>query len=190
MARRRRNEMDTNNDNTLLEMLRDPARRDEGFTALMRGCGRRLYWHLRRIVVDHDDAEDALQETAIKIYDRIGQFKGEGDLMAWVYSIATREALQQLRRRTTLFQSIDSLGDELAERLPAPADGVDNAELLLQRALLTLPTTQRIAFNMRYYDEMTYDQIAAVTGKSVASLKTSYHYAVEKIKDYLKANAS
>ena len=180
-----------NNDDKLLEMLRDPNRKDEGFTALMRQYGNRLYWHIRRIVVDHDDAEDALQETAIKVYDRIDQFKDDGDLMAWVYSIATRESLQALRRQTSLFQSIDSLSDTLAEKLPAPSavDGIQ-AEVLLQRALLTLPTTQRIAFNMRYYDEMSYEQIAAVTGKSVASLKTSYHYAVEKIKDYLKANAS
>ncbi len=179
----------TNADIELLRQLRDPAQRDEGFATLMRRYGRRLYWHLRRIVVDHDDAEDALQETAIKVLDKLDQFKGDGDLMAWVYSIATREALQTLRRRTSLFQSIDSLSDELAAKLPAPANDGPDAALLLQRALLRLPTTQRIAFNMRYYDELTYEQIAAVTGKSVGSLKTSYHIAVEKIKEYLKANA-
>lgn len=179
----------TNADIELLRQLRDPSRRDEGFATLMRHYGRRLYWHLRRIVVDHDDAEDALQETAIKVLDKLDDFRGDGDLMAWVYSIATREALQTLRRRTSLFQSIDSLSDDLAAKLPAPANDGPDAALLLQRALLRLPTTQRIAFNMRYYDEMTYEQIAAVTGKSVGSLKTSYHIAVEKIKEFLKANA-
>ncbi len=180
--------MATNNAD-ILAMMREPTRRERGYRLLMQRYGKALYWHIRRIVVDHDDAEDALQETAIKIFDRLPSFKGDGDLMAWVYSIATREALQSLRRQTSLFSSIDSLGDSLAEKLPAPSDvDGDRASLLLQRALLTLPTTQRMAFNMRYYDDMSYEQIAVVTGKSVSTLKTNYHYAVERIKEFIASN--
>lgn len=182
--------MKVSNDD-ILAMMRSDDRREQGYRLLMQQYGRALYWHIRRIVVDHDDAEDALQETAIKIFDRLASYNGDGDLMAWVYSIATREALQVLRQHTSIFQSIDSLGETLADKLPAPSpvDG-DKASLLLQRALLTLPTTQRMAFNMRYYDDMSYEQIAAVTGKSVATLKTNYHYATERIKDYITSNES
>ena len=173
----------------LLEMLANPDTREDGFRQLMKQYGHALYWHIRRIVVGHDDAEDALQETCIKVFDKIGSFKGEGELKSWLYRIATNEALQQLRRHTHLFQSIDSLSDKLTEQLEAeiPLDG-NVTEVVFQKALLTLPTQQRIAFNLRYYDELSYDEIAAITGKSVNSLKTNYHYAVERIKNYIKEN--
>ena len=175
-----------NDDSALQQMLHDNARRDEGFRELMKQYGHKLYWHIRRIVVGHDDAEDVLQETCIKILNGIGSFKGDGSLLTWLYRIATNEALQHLRRQTRLFQSIDSLGDTLIDKLQAES-AIDDKELvfLFQKALLTLPTQQRIAFNMRYYDEMSYDEIARVTGKSVAALKTNYHYAVQKVKDYI-----
>ena len=174
-------------DNALQQMLRDPGRRDEGFRALMRQYGPRLYWHIRRIVVGHDEAEDVLQETCIKVLDKIGTFKGDGSLSMWLYRIATNESLQHLRRQTRLFQSIDSLSGQLTAKLQAesPLDG-DDLEMLFQQALLTLPTQQRIAFNLRYYEEMSYDEIARVTGKSVPSLKTNYHYATQRVKEFIK----
>ena len=168
-------------------MLADPRRREEGFRRLMRDYGDRLYWHIRRIVVGHDDAEDVLQETCIKILTGIDSFRGEGKLTTWIYSIATREALQSLRRQTHLFQSIDALGPVLTNKMEAetPLDA-NAAEVLFQKALLTLPTQQRLAFNMRYYDELSYDEIARITGKNVSTLKVNYHLATEKIKKYLK----
>ncbi|MBR5102869.1 MAG: RNA polymerase sigma factor [Muribaculaceae bacterium] len=167
-------------------LLVDHEHRNEAFELLMRQFGRQLYWHIRRIVVSHGDAEDALQETCIKILNGIEKFRG-GDIKAWVYRIATNEALQQLRRQTRLFQSIDSLNDTLIEKLEAETHIDTKAiEVTFQKALLTLPTQQRIAFNMRYYDELSYEQIAQITGKSVATLKTNYHYATEKIKNYIK----
>lgn len=174
-------------DNALQQMFHDPGRRDEGFRKLMRQYGQRLYWHIRRIVVGHDDAEDVLQETCIKILDKIGTFKGDGQLSMWLYRIATNEALQHLRRQTRLFQSIDSLSGQLTSKLQAesPLDG-DDLEMLFQQALLTLPTQQRITFNLRYYDELSYDEIARITGKSVTSLKTNYHYATQRVKEFIK----
>ena len=154
--------------------------------------GKALYWHIRRLVVSHDDAEDALQETIVKIYSKASSFKGdERSLAAWVYRIATNEALQVLRRRTShLFQSIDSLGEDLSELIMTEsAPDADRTSILFQKATLQLTTWQRIAFNLRYYDGLPYEDIARITGKSTGTLRTNYHYAVEKIKNYLKENA-
>ena len=109
----------------------------------------------------------------------------------WFYRIATNEALQHLRRQTHLFQSIDDLGEQLTQKLQAeaPIDGYE-LETLFQKALLTLPTQQRIAFNLRYYDELSYEEIARITGKSEQSLKTNYHYAAQKVKNYIKEHSS
>lgn len=174
----------------LLQALHNEATRSEAFTRLMQKYGRTLYWHIRRIVVGHDDAEDVMQETSIKIYTKIGSFKGESALSTWLYRVATNEALSHLRSKTHLFQSIDSLGDTLASQLTTECN-VDSSttEVLMQKALLTLPTAQRVAFNLRYYDELPYEQIAQITGKSESSLKTNYHFAVAKIKKYLTDNA-
>ena len=153
--------------------------------------GKSLYWHIRRLVVSHDDAEDALQETFMKIFSKASTFRGEeANLKAWCYKIATNEAMQLLRKRARAFQSIDSVGRELSERLVAEsAPDANKSSILFQQAILRLSTQQRIAFNLRYYDELPYSQIAAITGKSGNTMRTNYHYAVEKIKDYLKENA-
>lgn len=178
-------------DNTLRQMLNSPASRDQGFRMLMQQYGRCLYWHIRRIVVGHDDAEDVLQETCIKVLDGIASYKSSGPLRTWLYRIATNEALQHLRRQTHAFQSIDALGDQLTAKLHAESSvDSDRLELLFQQALLTLPVQQRIAFNMRYYDELSYDEMAGITGKSVASLKTNYHYATRRIKEYINEQAT
>lgn len=171
----------------LLDILSNSRRRNEGFRLLMKRYGRKLYWHIRRIVVGHDDAEDALQETCVKILGSIDSFRGDGDLLAWLYRIATNEALRLLRKKTRLFESLDSLGEMLSEKIEAETTlDADAVEVLFQKALLTLPTQQRIAFNLRYYDELSYDEIAEITGKNVGTLKTNYHYAAEKIKKYIK----
>lgn len=177
-------------DNTLQQMLQDPSHRNEGFRMLMKQYGHTLYWHIRRIVVGHDDAEDVLQETCIRILNHIGSYKGNGSLVTWLYRIATNEALMHLRRQTHLFQSIDSLGDTLTAKLQAesPLHG-NEVETLFQQALLTLPTQQRIAFNLRYYDELSYDEIARITGKSVTTLKTNYHYATRKVKSFIQEHS-
>ncbi|MDD7250995.1 MAG: sigma-70 family RNA polymerase sigma factor [Prevotellaceae bacterium] len=176
----------------ILAQLRDPATREQGFRTLTKRYGRRLYWHIRRIVVSHDDAEDALQETFIGIWSHLDHFRGDaGALQAWAYRIATREALQVLRRQTHLLQSIDSLSETLAEKLEAETSlNADRAATTFHHALLKLPTQQRIVFNLRYFDELTYQQIADITGKSVCTLKTNYHYATQRIRQYLKDHAT
>ncbi len=153
--------------------------------------GSRLYWHLRRLVVSHDDAEDALQETLIKVFTKADSFKGDGtSLEAWCYRIATNEALKMLRRRTHLFRNLDSLGPELSDLVAAEsAPDADRSAILFQQALMQLPTQQRVVFNLRYYDELSYAQIAEITGSSEGTLRTNYHYAVDKIKNHLKENA-
>ena len=174
----------------LISQLRDADYRDEAFGTLLKAYGDRLYWHIRRIVVSHDDAEDVMQETALKILTGIDSYRGESKLATWLYRIATNEALLHLRRECHIFQSIDSLGEVLAERVEAEADvDADRASVLFQQAIALLPTQQRLAFNLRYYDEMPYDEMAQVTGKSVGSLKTNYHLAVERIKRYVKENS-
>ena len=175
----------TNSDN-LVAMLKDPAQRDKAFGIFMKQYGRKLYWHIRRIVVDHDDAEDAMQETAICVFNNIKSFNENSSLGTWVYRIATNEALRSLRRHTQIFQSVDALGETLAEKLECEcAIDADAAEVAIQKAVLQLPTQQRIAFNLRYYDELPYEEIAKITGKNVSTLKTNYHLAVTKIKKTL-----
>ncbi|MGM9803406.1 MAG: RNA polymerase sigma factor [Muribaculaceae bacterium] len=173
----------------LVAMLKDPAQRNRAFATFMKQYGRKLYWHIRRIVVAHDDAEDALQETAICIFNSIDSFNEKSSLGTWVYRIATNEALRVLRKQTHIFQSVDALGETLSEKLEGETDlDADSAEVAFQKAVLQLPTQQRIAFNMRYYDELSYEEIAKITGKNVNTLKTNYHFAVNKIKKTLTDN--
>lgn len=155
---------------------------------LMEQYGEKLYWHIRRIVIGHEDAQDVLQDSALLIYRHIDRFAGDADqLRSWVYRIATNEALQLLRSHTHIFQSIDALRPELLDKLHAENDTQEaSPEYLLQEALLRLPTQQRLVFNMRYFDDMSYDDIAQVTGKKVGTLKVNYHYARTKIEEYLK----
>lgn len=180
----------TTDDNLLQQMLFNPSQREEGYKMLMRQYGRAIYWHIRRIVVGHEDAQDVFQETCIKVLSGINSYRGDGSLITWLYRVATNEALQHLRRQTHLFQRIDSLGDTLTQRLKAEATlHDDEAATLFQQALLTLPTQQRIAFNLRYYEELSYEEIARITGKSVNTLKTNYHYATDKVKRYIQEHS-
>ncbi|MBE6310719.1 MAG: RNA polymerase sigma factor [Bacteroidales bacterium] len=189
------NKVEMNNiasDNEIIELLRNERECERGFRLLLKTYGNKLYWHIRRIVVSKEDAEDAMQETSIKIFSKFDSFKGDSSLFTWLYTIATNEALQVLRCRCNLFQSVDSdgVGERLRETMYAENDvDVKTAEVVFQEALLTLPTQQRLAFNMRYYDELSYEEIAEVTGKNVSTLKSNYHFAVEKIKKYIKENA-
>ena len=171
------------NSDSLVAMLKDPANRNKAFSMFMKQYGRKLYWNIRRIVVDHEDAEDALQETAICVFNNISRFNEDCALGTWVYRIATNEALRSLRRHTQIFQSVDALGESLTEKLECESVlDADAAEVAFQKAVLQLPTQQRIAFNLRYYDELPYEEIAKITGKNVSTLKTNYHLAVTKIK--------
>ena len=142
-----------------------------------------LYWHIRRMVASHDDASDILQETFIHIYKGLGSLSEKAALRSWVYRIATNECLRFLSRRKEI-----SLTDEnsfLADQLESSpgVDLSDGAALRFQKALLALSPQQRTVFTLRYYDDLSYEEIAEVTGSSVQTLKVAYHYAKEKIKN-------
>ena len=146
-----------------------------------------LYWHIRRLVVSHDDAQDVLQETFIQIHTHLGELRQADSERAWVYRIATNEALQWLRSRHEFLSLEDDDASPLISTLLADTytDTGDALVLLMQEAILTLPTMQRTVFNLRYYDEMPYEEIASVTGSSVGAAKTNYHLAKEKISIYV-----
>lgn len=149
-----------------------------------------LYWHIRRMVVVHEDAQDVLQETFIKVYRGLSTLKSNDALKPWVYRIATNECLRHLqRKRETALSTIDN--SEMLVAALMEGEHVDydkEMELKFQKALLTLSDNQRLVFNLRYYDEMSYDEINATTGISVASLKVTYHNAKEKVRNYMTDN--
>lgn len=146
-----------------------------------------LYWHIRRMVVSHDDAQDVLQNTFIQIHLHIAELRKTESERAWVYRVATKESLQWLRQQRE-YVSLDT--DDAASLLYALTtdnytDTGDALVLQFQQAVLTLPTMQRTVFNLRYYDELPYEEIAEITGSTVSAAKTNYHYAKEKISKYM-----
>ena len=173
------------NEMELIAQLRSNA--VEAFDRLIEQYGDRLYWHIRRVVVNHEDAEDVLQETFAKAYTSIADFRGdsESSLTAWLYRIATNVAINVLRRRKKwAFASLDSVRGDLLATFEHEIDpSADEIVVRLQKAILALPTKQRLVFNMRYYDELSFEQISQATGDSVSTLKTNYHYAVKKVKE-------
>ncbi len=147
----------------------------------------RLYWHIRRLVILHEDADDALQNTFINAWRSIGEFRNESAVYTWLYTIATNEALTLInRRKKTSAISLDDLGSyfENSHEGSTWFDG-DEAEIKLQNAILRLPEKQRIVFNLKYFDEMTYEDMSKVLGTSEGALKASYHHAVRKIEKIL-----
>ena len=176
-------------DADLLARLQDPARKEAAFRVLLETYQQRLYWHIRRMVISHDDTDDVLQNTFIKIFRHIDSFKGESKLYSWMYRIATNESLSFMKKRSRRIGLTDQeLREYLVDSLEAdPYFDGDQAQLQLQRALAGLPDKQREVFNLKYFDEMKYEEISELLGTSVGGLKASYHLAVKKIESYLKA---
>jgi RNA polymerase sigma factor (sigma-70 family) len=174
-------------DRELLEKLHSDESRNYGFNLLVRKYQERIYWHIRKMVIDHDDADDLVQDTFLKVWKNIGSFRQDAQLYTWIYRIATNECLNFLRKkRSKFFLPINDVEHELSRKLES-SDSIDGSEIQikLQKALLKLPDKQRLVFNMKYYDEMKYEEISEITNTSVGSLKASYHYAVKKIEDFL-----
>ena len=163
---------------------------ESGFRMLVEKFQSPMYWHIRRMIVSHDDAEDVLQETFIKIFRHLDDFRAESSLSTWIYRIATNECLRFLNRRKEEAVSTEEVQTELMNNLMASEYvDYDNAmEVKFQQAILTLPEKQRLVFNLRYYDELKYEEISRITDTKVETLKANYYFAKEKIKEYMTNN--
>jgi len=179
--------MEKSTDAQLIEMLRDESKRRKAFNMLVDEYSERLYWQIRKMVLSHDDANDILQNTFLKSWSNIEQFRGDSRLSTWLFKIAINETYTFLNKERQKNQSnFTDLEDTLVQNLEGdPWFSGDEAVLKLQKAILTLPDKQRLVFNMKYYNEMKYEEISEVLGTSVGALKASYHYAVQKIEAFL-----
>lgn len=173
-------------DEILALFRRDP---DAGFSLLVKAYGEAVYWTIRRMVVGHEDAQDVAQEALLRVYSGLGLFQRKSSLKTWIYRIATNEALRFLQNRRQETLSDEQLQNELLARLQ-DSEYVDYDEALsvrFQQAVLRLPQKQRLVFNLRYYDELDYQSIHEITGENINTLRCHYHWAKEKIKEYMLA---
>lgn len=174
-------------DAVILEKFQNEKTRNEAFNLLLKKYQQKIYWHIRRMVVNHDDSDDLVQDVFVKVWKSLAGFRADAQLYTWMYRIATNECITFLNRKKLKNNvSLDDVSHELAESLADSTyfDG-DKAQLKLQKALLTLPEKQKLVFNMKYYDEMKYEEMSEVLGTSVGALKSSFHLAVKKIEAYL-----
>ncbi|MBJ7881814.1 RNA polymerase sigma factor [Gelidibacter salicanalis] len=175
------------NDAALILRLTSEDTKDSAFKELLTLYKERLYWHIRKIVVSHDDADDVLQNTFIKVYKNIHNFKGESKLFSWMYRIATNEAITHLKHNVKLKNTNNQeLQEQTMANLQADVyfEGSE-IQLKLQQAMATLPQKQQLVFNMRYFDELKYSEMSEILETSEGALKASYHIAVKKIQAYL-----
>lgn len=182
--------MEHYSDDKLMELFRESDSPSYAFQLIVAKYQERLYWHIRRMVISHEDADDVLQETLIKSWKGLKNFKAESKLYTWLYRIATNETITFLnKKRKRFFISFNDVEQELTNKLGQDDFFTgDEIQLKLQKAILTLPEKQRLIFNMKYYDEMKYDEISSILKTSVGGLKASYHIAVKKIETFLKDN--
>jgi len=165
-------------------------KQDEVFTEIMYRYQEKIYWLIRKMVLDHDDADDLTQDVFVKVYHKLNDFKGQSQLYTWIYRIAVNHTLTFIERekRKVYFEDDEALERALSDKIEQEMDNdADEMDKLLQLAISALPEKQRAVFLMRYYDEMEYKQIAEITGTSEGALKASYHHAVKKIEEFVKA---
>lgn len=172
------------------ENLLNPNTRMKAFESLVDYYSEPLYWQIRRIVLTHDDTNDILQNTFLKAWNNLEYFRGEAKLSTWLYRIALNESLNFVSKQQSRQQiSVDSSDLDLANQLEGdPYFDGDKTEMLFQQALQTLPEKQRIIFNLKYFEEMKYEEISEIIGTSIGALKASYHHAVKKIEDFFSKN--
>jgi RNA polymerase sigma-70 factor (ECF subfamily) len=175
-------------DQELLQQFRQAATKEKAFTAIIKKYQEKLYWHVRRMVVDHDDANDVLQNMFIKVWNALDNFREDSQLYTWLYRIATNESLtflQQQKRRSAV--SLNDVENGLSNKVKADTGfDANKLEWKLQLAIQQLPEKQRAVFNLRYYDEMPYEEMSRVLETSEGALKASYHHAVKKIEEFIK----
>ncbi len=171
----------------LLLQFKDPYSKEKGFTGIIKKYQEKLYWHVRRMVVNHEDANDVLQNMFIKVWNALDNFREDSRLYTWLYRIATNESLsyiEQQKKRASV--SLSDVENGLSNKLKAEKNYDSNKiEWKLQLAMQQLPEKQRVVFNLRYYDEMPYHEMSVVLETSEGALKASYHHAVKKIEDYI-----
>jgi RNA polymerase sigma-70 factor (ECF subfamily) len=169
----------------ILKLFRTKGQKEKAFLLLVEKYQERLYWHIRKIVIIHEDADDVIQNTFVKIWRNLEGFKSNAQLYTWLYKIATNEALSWLKIKKK--NSIVNYEEFLVNSLPGDEyfDG-EKLELKLQKAILSLPERQRLVFNMRYFDELKYEEIAEILDLSTGALKASYHHARKKIEEFFK----
>lgn len=174
-------------DRNIIADLKDGAKRNRAFQALVDEYKERLYWHIRKIVICHDDADDILQNTFVKAWRGIENFREESGLYTWLYRIATNESITFINsKKKRSLVPLSENGEFLMDNLISdPYFEGDEIQLKLQKAILRLPEKQRIVFNMKYFDEVKYDDMSRILDTSVGALKASYHHAVKKIEKYL-----
>jgi RNA polymerase sigma factor (sigma-70 family) len=174
-------------DTELLLQFRDPENKERAFTAIIKKYQEKLYWHIRRMVVEHEDANDVLQNVFIRVWNGLENFREDSQLYTWLYRIATNECLsflEQQKRKSAL--SFDEMESGLSNKIVADKYFDPNKlEWKLQLAIQQLPEKQRVVFTLRYYDEMPYEEMSRVLDTSEGALKASYHHAVKKIEDYI-----
>jgi RNA polymerase sigma-70 factor (ECF subfamily) len=177
-------------DKELLLIFKDGERRNYAFNLIVRKYTERLYWHIRKLVIDHDDTDDLLQNTFLKAWNALDDFREESQLYTWLYRIATNEALTFLaQKRKRFFLPFVDVERQLTNTLETDEYfSGDELQKKLQKAILTLPEKQRVVFNMKYFDEMKYEDMAEILSTSVGALKASYHHAVKKIENFLDSN--
>lgn len=181
--------MVTLDDNELMQMLREPRTQREGFAVLVNQYSQPLYWKIRRIVLSHDDANDVLQNTFVKAWSNLAQFRGKSSLSTWLFRIAINEALDFVRRQKAASKvSADEEPGVAARLMGDPYFDGDEAQARLQEAIARLPEVQRTVFTLKYFDEMKYSEMSKVLDTSEGALKASYHLAVKKITEYLHLN--
>lgn len=174
-------------DSELLTRFRDPATKEKSFTLLIKKYQEKLYWHIRRMVIEHEDANDVLQNVFIRVWNALKNFREDSQLYTWLYRIATNESLtflEQQKKRSSV--SLNDVESGLVNKIKADKHFDPNRlEWKLQLAIQQLPEKQRVVFNLRYYDEMPYGEMSKVLETSEGALKASYHHAVKKIEDYI-----
>ena len=173
-------------DEQLFELIQ--LDKESGFRSLMHQYQEQTYWHIRRMVTTHEDADDVVQNTFIKVFRNLDKFQGNSKLYTWIYRIATNESITFLKNRKKRHsESIDESENAIENSLAADEyfDG-NNAQVILQKAIIALPEKQKAVFNLRYFEEMPYSDMSEILETSVGALKASYHHAVKKIEEFIK----
>ena len=178
-------------DALIIAKFAEESTREEAFRLLLKKYQQKIYWHVRRMVIDHDDADDVVQDIFVKVWKNLGNFREDSQLYTWLYRIATNECITFLNKKKQK-QNVSLDDDTTAYLAETLADGnyfnVDRAQMKLQQALLTLPEKQKLVFNMKYFEDMKYEEISEVRGTSVGALRASYHLAVKKIEAFFNNN--